>query len=674
MVEMMPTQGAINGGEKMILIFKDLVLGTIKPGIKFEKDLYSTILDPAKVRLVNTSSELIDFREYSYMTDGENIALQEMYTSDAVRSTYTLMVIETSTIDLLDFTLAMDIYCMHNGALVKLYHPCKNGQTGKAPSPEGYACNKGEMKRQWFAMFTISPTFSDIYPQIGVSQGGTTVTIQGMDFPISESDTPIISVHSGGSEQHLNLESTSSTTLTFQTPPNVVNSTALYSTLDLFISFNRQRFYKVPFTFTQHDPTNVRWGDAISLSQDQAKEFTTFAGEKYSSRLTSNQVVTAAPEPEEDNQKFFIIRPPLPVIQDDLPSSHKSHSGLHDNNFQYSGDVLGLGTKGTNDGFPVICNSTIRLLHARTNRYMSSDFYSIPDSGEQEVGLNGENGVGDTNDNWVVQCEPNTRHGYSWKFDTISDGTSFFHYDQPFHAKRIQWMLDRNNIFWRPSTIIRLFHPNTGKYLSFNHMDATPSFCPLCFRESHKQISATEYANKGSSQRFFVKRQTRVITECYGAKENLVKRWRTWNREIRQGDYVVWRNTTSARCEVTGPHSVKGTDYIMDTRFGKVIEVFSQTSIVQVEEYAERGDLYSDVSRQYTSTPTRIRHLLQLRSVVGPIQTKPEPADNHASIGSIGMVTIPEGMQGNGTTYVPRYWLKAFLDTSKDYMQVRLPN
>jgi len=223
------------------------------------------------------------------------------------------------------------------------------------------------------------------------------------------------------------------------------------------------------------------------------------------------------------------------------------------------------------EGLPTLCNSTIRLLHALTQKYLSSTFFRTPDSQEQEVYANGENNVGDTDDNWIVECEPNTRHGYSWRWDWIANKYALFKYDHTLHKNRAQFVLDTNNNYWRPSTVVRFFHPNSNKYLTFNKVDITARVCPLCYRNKHKEISSTLYDTKGDSQRFHVKRQTRALIECSKTRDLLPKRWRMANRVLHTGDYVVWRNTSMNPCDVTGPHPVNHVDWMPDTRFGKVI-------------------------------------------------------------------------------------------------------
>ena len=48
----------------MLLAFKDLVITSFKPGVRFDKDVYSLIISSENLRVVNTTAEEIDFRRY----------------------------------------------------------------------------------------------------------------------------------------------------------------------------------------------------------------------------------------------------------------------------------------------------------------------------------------------------------------------------------------------------------------------------------------------------------------------------------------------------------------------------------------------------------------------------------------------------------------------------------
>lgn len=584
----------------------------------------------------------------------DNTALHDKYVTNGA---FVFVEIETSKIDLVSFNIVMDVYIMHNAKLVKLFKPCKTGQDPTQYTVEGFKCILPEPTVIFEVLFAIHPTFVDMYPQLGVSQGGTEVTVYGRNFPVwldAAGNGPVLIAQSDDEEIMFPLKTVSETQIVVFTPPQMLNSTDVYATVSIFVTFNRQRYYRVPFAFMQHDPTRIHWGDAIAISHLNNKEFVLSSGPKYKSRETEQQIVTMVQEERETTLKYFIIKEPLPVLSGDVPSAHRSHDAeTATTDYKYTGDF----TRGRKDGTPVLCNTTIRLLHARTNRFLSTRFDALADSREQEVSLNGADGIGDTDDNFVVTCEHNTRHGYSWKFDDIKNRYDMFQFDKPIHQRRIQWMLDNNNEWWRPSTVVRFYHPNSGKYLDFQDIDITNKACPFCYRERHKELAMSDYTQQGDSQRFMVKRQTRQLVECSTLKEALPTRWRVDNRDIRNGDFVVWRAGSPSKCDVSGPHPVSKLAYKMDTRFGKVIEVYSDTSTIYVEEYEELADVYSKRSRQYTSTPWRTKHMLSLLSVHGPIVTKHQTPASHAL-----------------TANVTRSWVKAYFNNAAEYAGIRVPD
>jgi len=55
-------------------------------------------------------------------------------------------------------------------------------------------------------------------------------------------------------------------------------------------------------------------------------------------------------------------------------------------------------------GTPVKCGDSIRLQHLATKRNLHSHLFQSPISHNQEVSAYGEEGSGDTGDNWIVKC------------------------------------------------------------------------------------------------------------------------------------------------------------------------------------------------------------------------------------------------------------------------------
>ncbi|KAK7071750.1 Stromal cell-derived factor 2-like protein [Halocaridina rubra] len=56
-------------------------------------------------------------------------------------------------------------------------------------------------------------------------------------------------------------------------------------------------------------------------------------------------------------------------------------------------------------GVPVSCGQTIRIEHLATKRNLHSHHFSSPLSDQQEISAFGEEGEGDTGDDWIVICD-----------------------------------------------------------------------------------------------------------------------------------------------------------------------------------------------------------------------------------------------------------------------------
>lgn len=55
-------------------------------------------------------------------------------------------------------------------------------------------------------------------------------------------------------------------------------------------------------------------------------------------------------------------------------------------------------------GQPIKCGSSIRLEHVETKKNLHSHHFQSPLSGNQEISCYGDNGEGDSGDNWAVIC------------------------------------------------------------------------------------------------------------------------------------------------------------------------------------------------------------------------------------------------------------------------------
>jgi len=117
-------------------------------------------------------------------------------------------------------------------------------------------------------LFAVHPTFTDVYPDMGPAQGGTTITVHGREFPIWEGEIPAIQVTINPMlfvaqylllqvavdtmEYRVDIEQYNTRMFTFDAPPQLVNETDLIAETTLYISFNRQRYYQIPYVFRQY--------------------------------------------------------------------------------------------------------------------------------------------------------------------------------------------------------------------------------------------------------------------------------------------------------------------------------------------------------------------------------------------------------------------------------------
>ena len=116
---------------------------------------------------------------------------------------YVIAEIQTTQVDLLAHTLGMEVYLMHDGRVTKLYRPCKNGQDPDGYTIESFACKDDdsglvpvpEPRISWYFHFhgkhrmscfvsnadlfqiaAVHPVFTDLFPDLGPTQGGTSMT------------------------------------------------------------------------------------------------------------------------------------------------------------------------------------------------------------------------------------------------------------------------------------------------------------------------------------------------------------------------------------------------------------------------------------------------------------------------------------------------------------------
>ncbi|KAL4608421.1 stromal cell-derived factor 2 [Arapaima gigas] len=103
--------------------------------------------------------------------------------------------------------------------------------------------------------------------------------------------------------------------------------------------------------------------------------------------------------------------------------------------------VRGTSSRTCPRGTPVRCGQTIRLTHVNTGRNLHSHYFASPLSSNQEVSAFGENGEGDSLDEWTVLCG-----GAVWQRDesvrfrhTATEGllsVTGEQYGRPIHGQR----------------------------------------------------------------------------------------------------------------------------------------------------------------------------------------------------------------------------------------------
>jgi len=122
----------------------------------------------------------------------------------------------------------------------------------------------------------------------------------------------------------------------------------------------------------------------------------------------------------------------------------------------------GHGIESCSTGTPIKCGSIIRLEHVNTGKNLHSHEYPSFVTESQEVCGFGENGYGDPNDNWEIQC-------YNSKEPNLKGETQFF-----------------------------LLHVPTRKYLYVNirkslYNDNNCRGCPI---RGHREVSCTGSKDK----------------------------------------------------------------------------------------------------------------------------------------------------------------------------------
>jgi len=117
-------------------------------------------------------------------------------------------------------------------------------------------------------------------------------------------------------------------------------------------------------------------------------------------------------------------------------------------------EVKGTAKAPCKRGEPVTCGSRIRFQHLQTTRNLHSHLFSSPLSGQQEISAFGDNGTGDSGDNWEVVCR-----GDTWGRDEV---VQFRHIDTD------AYLSASGNTFGRPihgqMEIVGVSNPGSGSH------------------------------------------------------------------------------------------------------------------------------------------------------------------------------------------------------------------
>ncbi|KAL0237491.1 hypothetical protein PCE1_000888 [Barthelona sp. PCE] len=127
----------------------------------------------------------------------------------------------------------------------------------------------------------------------------------------------------------------------------------------------------------------VTCASAIKMRHETTKHFLHSHQVTYGSG-SGQQSVTCFPEPNDHNSYWIVMAP--------------------------------HGKPQCERGEPIMCGSVIRLMHLQTKKMLHSHEYRSPLSQQQEVSCFGDNGEGDSGDNWQLICKKGTEWSQNKRF------------------------------------------------------------------------------------------------------------------------------------------------------------------------------------------------------------------------------------------------------------------
>jgi len=350
------------------------------------------------------------------------------------------------------------------------------------------------------------------------------------------------------------------TRLSFLSVPQLLNETDVTVNASLWISLNRQTYYLITdkeTELTYFDSSRLVYGNVITIGTMRGRGKIV---RKVDEMQTATQVIQAStehfhlgrrgysiglgPDINRDVDKFFVIR-----------SQHDAHIP---------------------DGRPIVCGSTIRLMHHVTLENLKAWASESATSHQNEVTLNGHVGAGDRGDNWVIQCEGGTQMAYHKNWKSLV-------WDKILHRERSAVAFKEKSKYWKQETPFRLWHPSTNTYLNIGSNNLPGKVCSSCSRKQLREVTAESHTRPGNelSFRWYVKQALNVPFECDTPKQHakvptewgMYKSWSIYRRPIRIGDFVAWRNLSSAPCDNLGR-----------TQIGQVTQI-ANSKILTVDEW-----------------------------------------------------------------------------------------
>jgi len=480
-------------------------------------------------------------------------------------------------------------------------------------------------------LYYLEPIIMGLSPLSATAQGGQFITVKGLQLESWSQQKQMAKVGYNGLFLHTDIVSTATDALVFKAPPMVLNETDVTVAMSVFVTLDTQLWYEVPYKLIYTDQTRFSCDDAISVTSYRALHFT---------------------EP-----KDTLIA--LPSHKWPHPGSGFGIVATEDANQQVCrAERLWVlrqphGEPSCQNGVPVLCGSTIRLRNMVTHTNLRSMWgvYSMSSNvRKQEVSHTAETGFGSVEDNWQVVCEPASEHAYdpNWRDLTIDKAT---------HRRQFEFALKEANKYWKRSTVYKLKHVITGRYLNFEELSISKIACgPECSQRDMKLVTAVDSTPKWDIESYDMSagpaaeldncikdmtmssKTSLEMRHCmanghshmkgmmsgvrdgirffsmfsdplafhHGESSVLMKRFMRNPGRLRKRHMVAWRSASNQPCEGKGSISV-----------GEVHEVFEQNSLLLVERW-DCAHFYSE-RLSCDQTTVRINQTLAMDQVYGPL-------------------------------------------------------